>query len=117
MRAQSLMETSPVDLSPPCTVGSHLVSRPLVGLRWHTTLPTHAFYCKDSCSALISAAAEPSIWMQSSDNPFSSVLILLVYIQPIGDFSIHICISSDLKYKLKFLLKIYSYEVLWIDEL
>src|SRR6267154_4654592 len=66
-RAQSLMETSPVALSPPCTAGSPLVSRSLVGLRRHAMLPTHAFYRKDLCSAPISAAAEPSIWMSSSE--------------------------------------------------
>jgi len=71
MRVQSLMETSPVALLPPCTMGSPLVSRSLVGLRRHAMLPAHAFYRKDSCSALISAAAEPPIWMQSSDFPLS----------------------------------------------
>jgi len=68
MRVQSLMEISPVALSPPCTVSSPLVSRSLVGLRQHSTLPAHAFYCEDSCSALISAATEPSIWMPSSES-------------------------------------------------
>src|SRR6267154_238546 len=38
MRAQSLMETSPVALSPPCTMSSPLVSRSLVGLRQHAML-------------------------------------------------------------------------------
>ncbi|KAG2148453.1 hypothetical protein BD769DRAFT_1412188 [Suillus cothurnatus] len=60
-RTQSVMETSPV--ASPTSVGSPPVARSRVGLRRHATLPAHALYREDSCSATISSAIETSRWM------------------------------------------------------
>ena len=63
--APSLACLSPCLFSHPSLIPR--LSPTLVGLRQHATLPANAFYRKNSCSAPMLAAAEPSIWMQSSE--------------------------------------------------